>query len=147
MIPHALLDTDTLSELCRGNLRVVSRAQAYLAVHGRLTTSAVTAFERRRGYQVALREGKPYERQQQAFEALLATCTVIPFDDDAASVAAKIWAAVTRSQRSGLGDLLIAATAVSRGLPVITRNRRDFAALSRAAGLPLTLIDWSAAAS
>jgi hypothetical protein len=44
-----VLDTDTLSELCRGNLKVRTRAAAYLHSYGRLTTTAVTVFERLRG--------------------------------------------------------------------------------------------------
>ena len=72
----ALLDTDTLSELSRGNLRVRDRALAYMRDCGRLTITAVTAFERLRGYELAIRAGKPFERQKQAFEALLATCLV-----------------------------------------------------------------------
>lgn len=51
-----LLDTDTLSELSRGNATVRARAQAYLAAFGRLTISSVTVFERLRGYREA---GKP----------------------------------------------------------------------------------------
>jgi predicted nucleic acid-binding protein len=45
----AVLDTDTLSELSRGNSIVRARAAAYLAEFGRLTITAVTVFERLRG--------------------------------------------------------------------------------------------------
>lgn len=62
----AVLDTDTLSELSRGNPHVSERALAYLADFGRLTITAVTVFERLRGYRVAIRDGKPLERQMLA---------------------------------------------------------------------------------
>ena len=52
-----LLDTDTLSELGRGNPTVNARARAYLMEFGRLTISAVTVFECLRGYRDALRAG------------------------------------------------------------------------------------------
>jgi predicted nucleic acid-binding protein len=143
----AVLDTDTLSELCRGQSRVTARASAYLRTFGRLTTTAITVFERRRGYQLAIRQGKPFDRQLKAFEALVSTCIVLPFDDDAAAIAAAIWASVARAHRQHLGDILIAAVACSRRLPLITRNRRDFDRLSKAAGVALTLIDWTKAAS
>ncbi|HXU30204.1 MAG TPA: PIN domain-containing protein [Thermoanaerobaculia bacterium] len=138
-----VLDTDTLSELSRGNSLVRKRALAYLANFGRLTITAVTVFERLRGYRLALREGKPFERQLQAFEALAANCIVLPFDQEAASVAAEIWSGATRSQRQHLGDLLIAAIAVSRQIPLVTRNRRDFERITKSSGIELRLVDWS----
>ena len=140
-----VLDTDTLSELSRGNPLVKELALAYLSDFGRLTITAVTVFERLRGYRVAIRDGKPFERQLLAFEALVANCVVLPFDHEAASVAAEIWSGVTRSQRQQLGDILIAAVAVSRQLPLVTRNKRDFEQLAKASGVDLRLIDWTKA--
>lgn len=140
-----VLDTDTLSELSRGNPVVRDRALAYLASFGRLTITAVTVFERLRGYRLAIREGKPFERQLQAFEALAANCIVLPFDQEAASVAAEIWSRATRSQRQHLGDLLIAAVAISRQIPLVTRNRRDFERITKPSGVDLRLVDWSKA--
>jgi len=132
-----------LSELCRGNPRVTARASAYLESFGRLTTSAITVFERRRGYQLAIRQGKAYERNLEAFDALVSECVVLPFDAEAAGVAARIWAAVGRAQRNHLGDILIASVAASRQLPLATRNKRDFERLSRASGVQLPLVDWT----
>ena len=138
-----VLDTDTLSELSRGNHVVKARAAVYLAEFGRLTITAVTVFERLRGYRAAIRAGKPLERQLQAFEALVVNCVVLPFDVDAAAVAAEIWSASIRRQRQRLGDILIAAVAVSRQIPLATRNSRDFQALTRASGANLRLVDWT----
>jgi predicted nucleic acid-binding protein len=138
-----VLDSDTLSELSRGNSIVKARAAAYFAEFGRLTITAVTVFERLRGYRAAIRAGKPFERQLQAFEALIANCVVLPFDLDAAAVAADIWSGSTRRQRQQLGDILIAAVAVSRRIPLATRNRRDFQMLTRASGATLRLVDWA----
>lgn len=138
-----VLDTDTLSELSRGNPLVRERARVYLADFGRLTITAVTVFERLRGYRIAIRNGKPFERQLHAFEVLVANCIVLPFDQEAASVAADIWASATRTQRQQLADILIAAVAVSRQLPLVTRNKRDFEGLTKAAGVSLRLVDWS----
>lgn len=140
-----VLDTDTLSELSRGNPLVRERAHAYLARFGRLTITAVTVFERLRGYRLAIRDGKPFERQLRAFEVLAANCIVLPFDHEAASMAAEIWSGATRSQRQQLGDILIAAVAASRQLPLVTRNKRDFEHLTKASGVDLRLVDWSRA--
>ena len=51
-----LLDSDTLSELSRGQQAVVRKTKAYLEKNGRLTISAITVFERLRGYRDAIRE-------------------------------------------------------------------------------------------
>jgi predicted nucleic acid-binding protein len=138
-----LLDTDTLSELSRGNTSVHARARAYLSAFGRLTISAVTVFERLRGYRQALLAGKPFHAQLQAFEALVRNCVVLPFDEEAADVSARIWAACTRAQRQELGEILIAGVAVARQIPLVTRNRRDFETFGKVAGVNLRLADWS----
>ncbi len=140
-----MLDTDTLSELSRGNPHVRERALAYLADFGRLTITAVTVFERLRGYRVAIRDGKPFERQLQAFEALVANCIVLPFDQEAARVAADLWSAVSHRHRQQFGDLLIASVAMSRQLPIVTRNKKDFQRLAKASSIDLRLLDWSGA--
>jgi len=144
LIPEpAILDSDTLSELSRGNARVVERARAYLAVHGRLTFTAVTVFERLRGYRTVLAEGKPYEEQMRRFEALAACSIVLPFDSPAANRAANIWAALSPRHRRALGDILIAAIASVHGLPLVTCNQRDFRSIAKLPGAGLRLLDWS----
>ena len=140
-----LLDTDTLSELSRGNGVATTRARAYLTEFGRFTISAVTVFERLRGYREALRAGKPFHRQLQAFETLVQNCIVLPFDENAADLAATIWASCSRRQRQHLGDILIAAIAGARRIVLATRNTKDFKALRNASGIELELADWTAA--
>jgi len=139
-----LLDTDTLSELSCGNTVATNHARAYLVEFGRFNISAVTVFERLRGYKQALRAGKPYHRQLQAFEALVQNCIVLPFDADAAEVAATIWASCSHRQQRHLGDILIAATAAARRVVLATRNTRDFKDLRDTAGIELKLTDWTA---
>jgi predicted nucleic acid-binding protein len=138
-----LLDTDTLSELSRGNALATTRARAYLTEFGRLTISSVTIFERLRGYKQAIRAGKPFQRQLQAFEHLVSNCIVLPFDEDAADIAATIWSSCTRRQQQSLGDILIAAIAVARQIALATRNTGDFKALIDASGVDLKLVDWA----
>lgn len=66
-------------------------------------------------------------QQSQAFEA-------IPFDVAAAQAYGRIYAAAMRADQKPRGaravDLLIAATALSRGLPLYTRNPADFSSLT-----------------
>ena len=139
----AVLDSDTLSELSRGHPRVVANARAYLAEHGRLTFTSITVFERLRGYRAALRAGKPYETHLQQFSMLVAASIVLPFDEDAADYAAVIWAGSTPKGRSSHGDILIAGIAVSRRLPIVTRNKRDFEPLLKLSGPGLKPLDWT----
>lgn len=138
-----LLDTDTLSEISRGNPIVSARARVYLMDFGRFTVSAITVFERLRGYRAAISAGRPFQRQLQAFEALVQACVVLPVDETAADVAATMWSGSARKARQSLGDLLIAAVAVARQLPLVTRNRRDFEAFAKASGARLSLLDWT----
>lgn len=141
-----LLDTDTLSELSRGNATVAALAQAYLRAFGRLTISSVTVFERLRGYRQAIQAGKPFHRQLHAFETLVQNSVVLAFDENAAAVSAGIWAACSRAQRQKLGDILIAGIAVARQIPLATRSQRDFEMLSKNAEVSLRLVDWTARA-
>jgi hypothetical protein len=57
----------------------------------------------------------------------------LPFDDAAARAYGRVYAAVSAAGRRGSDpralDLLIAAVAVSAGLPVYTRNANDFGGL------------------
>jgi predicted nucleic acid-binding protein len=139
----ALLDSDTLSELSRGHARVTEHAAEYLAMHGRLTISAVSVFERLRGYRLALRAGKPFEQQLEKFEAFVACCRVLGVDAKVADRAALIWALLPARRRSAIGDILISATAVAHAMPLVTRNRRDFEAISRLEHVDLELLDWT----
>ncbi len=59
--------------------------------------------------------------------------TALPFDAEAARAYARVYAAVLADGRKPRGaravDLLIAATALSRSLPLYTRNADDFTSL------------------
>lgn len=142
-----VLDSDTLSDLSRGHPRVIARAREYLERHGRLTFTAVTVFERLRGYRAAIAAARPYGEAMAQFQALSAASIVLPLDEAAADRAVTIWTNIAKKQRQSLGDILIAAIAASRGLPLVTRHRRDFDVISRALAAGgadvLELRDWT----
>ena len=121
---------------------VTRRAREYLASHGRLTFSAITVFERLRGYRAALADGRPYDAHLQAFESLCWLSRVIPVDAAVADRAAMYWAGLPTRARRGLGDILIAATATVHGFSVVTRKRKDFAPIARLDDA-LELVDWA----
>jgi tRNA(fMet)-specific endonuclease VapC len=100
--------------------------------------SAITASELLHGVERAADEGRRARRQ--AFvERVLDAIPVLPFDLEAARVHARIWAALLR-RGTGIGahDLLIAATALSRDLVVLTYDARE---LGRVEGLALRGIE------
>jgi predicted nucleic acid-binding protein len=139
-----LVDSDTLSEIARGHARITAAARRYLELHGRLTFSAVTVFERLRGYRSAMARGRPFELHMRRFVALCEQSVVLPLDVRAADHAAMIWGAVGARARAATMDLLIVATASAHGLALVTRNVRDFAPLVRAAPRTVPLVDWAA---
>jgi predicted nucleic acid-binding protein len=77
-------------------------------------------------------------RRQDRLQRAEAAFDPLPFDSEAARAYGRVFAAVSAAGRKARGaravDLLIAATALSNGLPLYTRNGDDFRALD-------TLID------
>lgn len=69
-------------------------------------------------------------RRQDRLQRAEAAFDPLPFDGNAARAYGRVFAAVTAAGRKARGpravDLLIAATAVAAGLPLYTRNGRDF---------------------
>ncbi len=96
--------------------------------------SAISASELLHGVERATDEGRRARRH--AFvERVLDTVPVLSFDLDAARVHARVWASLLhRGEVIGAHDLIIAATALSRDLAVLTHNTREF---SRVDGLAL----------
>ena len=72
-------------------------------------------------------------RRQARLQFVESTTSSIPFGANAARAYGRISAAVLSSGRKARGaravDLMIAATALAEGLPLFTRNPKDFAGL------------------
>src|SRR5260370_29387109 len=74
----------------------------------------------------------PNERaaRQDRLQRVEATLEALPFDAEAARAYGRVFAAITGARRKARGkrasDLLIAAAALSVGLPLYTRNIHDF---------------------
>lgn len=119
------------------NAVIAAKASAYLAQHGRLTTSAVTVSEIVYGLRRVGREDRVA-----LFEASLADAEVLPFDDDAARLAGRINADLERTGRIiGLPDVMVAAIALRNSLPVVTGNVAHFEHV-RAARYDLAVENW-----
>jgi tRNA(fMet)-specific endonuclease VapC len=128
-VPPALIDTDTLSEVMRGrDPRVRRRAAEYLAAHGRFAFSVITRYEILPGL-----KAKQAARQVAAFEARCRASDVLPLSDAVVDRAAEIYGELHRAgQLISDADILIAATALVHGLPLMTNNAAHF---SRVPGL------------
>ncbi len=119
---RGLLDTSVLIDLDQVDLDQLPEEAAI---------AAVTVAELAAGPHATV-DGDERARRQDRLQWVVATWDPIPFDANAARVYGRVFAAVRaagRTARSRFADLLIASTAAANGLPLYTRNPKDFAGL------------------
>lgn len=135
-----LLDTDTLSLYQTRHPTVLTRAAAVPS--GDVELPVVSLQEQSQGWLALLNQARTPAQLEAAYDLMRVRLLpawshfpVVPFTTSALARFEQL-----RSLRLNVGsmDLRIAATALDRGLTVVTRNRRDF---GRVPGLPI--IDWS----
>ena len=116
-----MLDTDTCSYLLREHPQHVL-ARLDLVARDEVAISTVVGAELRYG------AARVKSRKLAAtIERWLALFVIVPWDDEAAQVYARIRAAVeAKGKPIGNLDLLIAAHALSRGATLVTNNTRHF---------------------
>lgn len=126
------LDSNTLIHAFQGKGNVAARLAG---VSPRLIAiPTIALFEVERG---VLKSQNPAKRRRQLTQ-LTALCTVLPFDERAAAIAARLQVDLeVLGLKIGPLDTLIAATALSASAVLVTRNTREFA---RVPGLRLE--DW-----
>ncbi|HKP12114.1 MAG TPA: type II toxin-antitoxin system VapC family toxin [Blastocatellia bacterium] len=121
-MPQLLLDTDILSALMRKNPAVHAQARAYLSTHRLFTFSVITRYEILRGL-----KAKDAHKQAGVFERFCARNRILPVTDEIIDRAADLYADLyKRGQLIGDADILIAATALTHGLGVVTNNEAHF---------------------
>jgi tRNA(fMet)-specific endonuclease VapC len=117
-----LLDTCAISDLFSGVGKTQERVKAVSP--SRIAISAVTTMEVLYGFQLSSGAEKKFAA---AFRELCAATKVLPFDEPAAALAARIRAELKeRGTPIGPWDLLIAATAVANGCILVSSNLREF---------------------
>lgn len=135
-----ILDTDLFSECLKGkNAQVGERYAAYIALHQQLSITSWTVFEVLSGIHHRLPQKiNFYER------ALQQTEEIVPTSDDC-RMAAKIDGALLQKGKP-VGDIdpLIAACAITRGLPVATGNTKHYQPIADI-GFALQLENWRTA--
>ncbi|TSE25108.1 tRNA(fMet)-specific endonuclease VapC [Tepidimonas thermarum] len=123
-----LLDTCTISDFVKGQPGVMARVKA--TSPKLIVVSALTRMEI--DYGLALNSERA-RRLAPMLDAFFSVITTVPFDVADAQAAAVIRAALrAQGQPIGAYDVLIAGTAVARGLIVVTSNVGEF---SRVSGL------------
>jgi tRNA(fMet)-specific endonuclease VapC len=128
--PPALLDTDVLSAIMRGQPTALARAEVYLASHRWFTLSVITRYEVLRGLYA-----KRAAVQIAAFDRLCAASDVLGLTESIVVRAATIYGDLHRQGALiSDADILIAASALENGLTVISNNESHFA---RIPGLPV----------
>jgi tRNA(fMet)-specific endonuclease VapC len=137
-VNKALLDTDILSEIIKGIDPVVAHnSAAYYQAFGQFTLSAVTVMEVVQGFQK-----NQSIRRLQAFVAQIAAEEVIDFNRATGELAGRIAGELDRTGRPiGAADTMIAATALTHGLELVTGNTAHFQRVQQL-GYPLTLANW-----
>jgi len=122
-VAQALLDTDTLSEVIKGRDPLVAqRAQKYLQTHKRFTFFIITRYEILRGL-----KAKEALQQITFFEERCRESRILPLTDTVVVQAAEIYADLYRSGRLiSDADILIAATALTHDLTLVTENTGHF---------------------
>ncbi len=125
-----IVDSDHWIALLRGVLDL----RGWVAANEDLAITSISVGELVYG---AERSARPVERMLE-LDTLLATITVVAYDDEAAHRFGALKLAMERrSERLADADLQIAAIALSQGVPLVTHNRRHFERVPA-----LMLEDW-----
>lgn len=115
-----ILDTSLLIAYERGLARLPEDEEYAVA--------AITVSELLDGVHRATAKHRP--QRETIVEGILSTTPVIAFDTRVARVHARLWAdAEASGRRPGAHDLLVAATAVAVGYPLVTLDRKAFAGI------------------
>ncbi len=128
-----LLDTDILSYLLKQMQPAYSSGCQYLAQTGVLIISCMTYYECIRGYQ-AIGASKKLD----VFYELMPLLEVVYLDEPILQKAAEIYAYLKQQGRpTGEFDLLIGATALVKGMTLVTNNERHYQFLQASFGLSM----------
>lgn len=103
---------------------------------GDIGISSITLSELRYG----VAKSTYQEKNAKALDEFIIPLEVLSFDEEAARIYGDIRAALEKAGTPiGAMDMLIAAHAVSLGIPLVTNNTREFARIPT-----LTVVDWIA---
>jgi len=117
------LDTNIVRPLLRNNPRVVDRFRRTIRDGGAIHLNALVYFETRRGLLAV-----DANAQLRQFDALCEQLGILPLDKQILDRASELYAQLRREGKLiEDADLLIAATALTHGLTLVTNNLGHFA--------------------
>ncbi len=123
---RSLIDTDILSYFLKGNNLVAGNFGLYLKEYPKITISEVTYFEILSGLTF-----KKANKQIEEFEAFVSTCEILKLSTSSLRKSANIYADLREKGITiGTADLLIAGTALTNGLTLITNNQKHYEPIS-----------------
>ena len=121
-IKPAILDTDTLSELMKGNPSTVRRVEQYLKEHPKLAFTIITRYEILKGL-----KAKGATKQSRAFEDFCKQNIVLTLTNRAIEKASEIYADLKkRGSLLSDADILIASIAITEKHQLVTNNLDHF---------------------
>lgn len=121
MPDSALIDTDVLIDVARGAAVAVACLER-LEEQGQPAISVVTEME--------LIVGCRNKRELRSLERFLARFRIVPLNPQISSTAVELLRRYRLSHGLLIADALIAATALFLGIPLLTKNRRDYQFIS-----------------
>src|SRR5262245_8357919 len=130
------LDNDVLNNWRTNNATIVSAIDNYVAItKASPALTSITVFEMMHGFENAIIRSGMNERLKRDIDharALTKECAVLPFDQQAAEIAAYIFPRLTRKEKKDhWADTLIVATVIAHEYGIATLNRSDFEMLAR----------------
>ncbi len=127
---ESLIDTNIISAFMRGNNQVIQKVKRYLIFYNTLAISVISYYEITRGIKALSNVNK-----LKMFKGFMANCTIEVIDSSIAEKASNIYHDLRNNgQLVEDADILIAATAMDRGLCLVSDNSRHF---NRISGLEL----------
>jgi tRNA(fMet)-specific endonuclease VapC len=119
---RSILDTDTISNLMRGNEFIRKKIDEHIREFGKIGISAVTYYEVLNGLYY-----KDSKKQLSIFEKFISENTIVVLTAQSAKIAANIEADL-RKKGTVIGhtDTLIAGIAIANDLQLVTNNTDHF---------------------
>ena len=112
------VDTDIVIDHANSSDKASTSLMSLAGEHDKIYLTSITTYE--------FLKGDP-QGETEKWDAHLSVFEVLPFDEDAARIAAELDEDLnSKGDHPGMEDLLIGAIAKSRDLPVATKNTKDF---------------------
>lgn len=118
----SLLDTNIITAFLKGNPNVVERVEQYINEYESLTISIFSYYEILRGLKAL-----GSKKKLQAFDRFINDCEIEELERPVVIKAADIYVNLKREGKLVEdADIFIAATALNKGLAVVTDNEKHF---------------------